>query len=56
MDALLAQLEHGADHLLLLGLDDALLTAALDEDHQLLGRELLPLRIGDAEQARDGVA
>ena len=31
------ELEHGADHLLLLGLDDALLAAALDEDHQLLG-------------------
>ena len=41
VDALLAQLEHRADHLLLLGLDDALLAAALDEDHQLLGRDPL---------------
>ena len=54
--ALLAQLEHRADHLLLFGLDDALLAAALDEDQQLLGGDLLVLRSGDAEQARDGVA
>ena len=27
--------------------------AALDEDHQLLGRDPLLLRVGDAEQARD---
>ena len=56
VDALLAKLEHGADHLLLFGLDDALLSAALDEDHQLLGGELLALRVGDPEQARDRVA
>ena len=36
VDALLAELEHAADHLLLLGLDGALLRAALDEDAQLL--------------------
>jgi len=54
VDALLAKLEHGADHLLLLGLDDSLLAATLDDDHQLLGGELLALRVGDAEQARDG--
>ena len=41
--ALLPQLEHRADHLLLLGLDDALLASALDEDHQLLGRDPLLL-------------
>ena len=48
---LLAELEHRADHLLLLGLDHALLAAALDEDHQLLRGELLALRVGDAEEA-----
>ena len=38
VDPSLAQLEHRADHLLLLRLDDALLAAALDEDKQLLSR------------------
>ncbi len=50
--ALLSQLEHGADHLLLLGLDDALFAAALDEDHQLLGRHPLLVLLADAEESR----
>ena len=37
MDALVAELDDRVDHLLLLGLEDALLAAALDEDLQLLG-------------------
>ena len=52
VDALLPELEHRADHLLLLGLDDPLLAAALDEDHQLLGRDTLLLLLADAEKAR----
>ena len=53
--AALAELEHGADHLLLLGLDDALLPAPLDEDQQLLGGDRLVGDVADAEQAGDGV-
>ena len=34
---LVAELDDRLDHLLLLGLEDALLAAALDEDRQLLG-------------------
>ena len=51
--AALAQLEHAADHLLLLGLDDALLAAPLDEDPQLLGGDRLVGDVADAEQAGD---
>ena len=36
MDALVAELDDRLDHLLLLGLEDALLAAALDQDRQLL--------------------
>ena len=53
--AALAQLEHGADHLLLLGLDVALLPAPLDEDQQLLGGDRLVGHVADAEQAGDAV-
>ena len=42
--AALAQLEHAADHLLLLGLDRALLPAPLDEDAELLGGDRLIAR------------
>ena len=45
----LAEPQHGADHLLLLGLDDALLAAPLDEDHQLLGRDPVPVDVADAQ-------
>ena len=55
VDAALAELQHGADHLLLLGLDDALLAAPLDEDHQLLGRDPVTVHLTHAEDARDGV-
>ncbi len=37
VDALVAELDDRVDHLLLLGLEDALLAAALDEDRQLFG-------------------
>ena len=37
VDALVAELDDRVDHLLLLGLEDALLAAALDEDLELLG-------------------
>ena len=37
VDALVAELDDRVDHLLLLGLEDALLAAALDEDLQLFG-------------------
>ena len=38
MDAHVAELDDRLDHLLLLGLEDPLLAAALDEDGQLLRR------------------
>ena len=53
--ALLAELEHAADHLLLLGLDGALLGAALDEDAQLLAGDGLVGHVAHAEQARHEV-
>ena len=37
VDAALAELDDRVDHLLLLGLEDALLAAALDDEPQLLG-------------------
>ena len=40
VDAPVAELDDRADHLLLLGLEDALLAAALDDQAQLLGRDL----------------
>ena len=49
VDAALAELEDPADHLLLLGLDGALLPATLDEDAQLLAGDGL---VGDARDAR----
>ena len=53
VDAALAQLQHRADHLLLLRLDDALLPAALHEDHQLVGRDPVAIDVLDPEQPRD---
>ena len=41
VDAALAELDDRVDHLLLLGLEDALLAAALDDEHQLLGADPL---------------
>ena len=40
VDAALAELDDRVDHLLLLGLEDALLAATLDEQLELLGRDL----------------
>ena len=37
MEAALAELDDRVDHLLLLGLEDALLAAALDDQAELLG-------------------
>ena len=53
VDAAVAELEHGADHLLLFGLDDALLRAALDQDRQLLRGQPVALDLVHAERARD---
>jgi hypothetical protein len=44
VDALVTELDDRLDHLLLLGLEDALLAAALDEDPELLGAHD-PLRL-----------
>ena len=55
VDAALAELEHAADHLLLLGLDRALLPSPLDEDAQLLARDRLVGDVADAEHPRDDV-
>ena len=40
VDALVAELDDRVDHLLLLGLEDALLAAALDDEAELLGADL----------------
>ena len=40
MEAALAELDDRVDHLLLLGLEDALLAAALDDQPELLGGDL----------------
>jgi hypothetical protein len=52
MNALLPELEHRADHLFLLGLDDSLLSPALDENHQLLRGQAVVLRVRHAENPR----
>ena len=53
VDAPVAELDDRVDHLLLLGLEDPLLAAALDDQAQLLGRDLgLGGDLG-AEQAGD---
>ena len=51
VDAALAELQHGADHLLLFRLDDALLAAALDQDHQLLGARSVAVGLRHAKAA-----
>ena len=53
VDAALAELDDRVDHLLLLGLEDALLAAALDDQAQLLGADLGLVRDVAAEQAGD---
>ena len=54
VDAPAAELDDRVDHLLLLGLQDPLLAATLDDEPQLVGRD--PGLGGDlgAEQASDG--
>ena len=49
----LAEVEHGADHLLLFRLDDALLATPLDEDDQLLGRDPVTVGHPDTQHAGD---
>ena len=53
VDALVAELDDRVDHLLLLGLEDALLAALLDDQAQLLGADPLVGRDVGAEQAAD---
>ena len=53
MDALVAELDDRVDHLLLLGLEDALLAALLDDQAQLLGADPLVGRHVRAEQPAD---
>ena len=53
VDALLAELDDRVDHLLLLGLEDALLAAPLDDQAQLLGADPLVGRDVGAEQPAD---
>ena len=55
VDALVAELDDRVDHLLLLGLEDALLAATLDEDLELLGAHHARVRLACAEQPRDAV-
>ena len=52
VDALVAELDDRLDHLLLLGLEDALLAAALDEDRQLLGAHHALRLVARAEHPR----
>ncbi len=51
---LFAELDDRADHLLLLGLEDALLAAALDEQLELLGGHRLGAHLARAEEPGDG--
>ena len=53
VEAALAELDDRVDHLLLLGLEDALLAAPLDDQAELLGADLGLVRHGRAEQAGD---
>ena len=53
VDALVAELDDRVDHLLLLGLEDALLAALLDDQAQLLGADPLVGRDVGAEQPAD---
>ena len=53
VDALVAELDDRVDHLLLFGLEDALLAALLDDQAQLLGADPLVGRDVGAEQAAD---
>ena len=53
MDALVAELDDRVDHLLLLGLEDPLLAALLDDQAQLLGADPLVGRDVGAEQPAD---
>ena len=51
-----AELDDRVDHLLLFGLEDALLAAALDEQLELLGaHHLAAVDVVDAEQPRHGL-
>ena len=52
MDAAAAELDDRVDHLLLLGLEDALLAAALDDEPELLGRDLR--LVGDVRAEEPG--
>ena len=56
VDALVAELDDRVDHLLLLGLEDALLAALLDDQAQLLGADPLVGRDVGAEQPADRAA
>ena len=53
MEAALAELDDRVDHLLLLGLEDALLAAALDDQAELLGADLGLVRDVRAEEPGD---
>ena len=53
VDALVAELDDRVDHLLFLGLEDALLAALLDDQAQLLGADPLVGRDVGAEQPAD---
>ena len=55
VQAPVAELDDRVDHLLLLGLQDALLATALDDEPQLLGRDRLFRRHAGAEEAGDGL-
>ena len=55
MDALVAELDDRLDHLLLLGLEDPLLAAALDEERQLLGAHHVVRLVAGAEHPGDRV-
>jgi hypothetical protein len=54
VDAPVAKLDDGVDHLLLLGLEDPLLAAALDDQLQLLRADLRLLRHVDTQRVGDG--
>ena len=54
VDAPVAELDDRVDHLLLFGLEDALLAAALDEDLELLGAHHSLGSVAGAEQPGDG--